>query len=64
LLCTVFDRDGFSVHAVDDFLAILMKLAPLPELQQSSLWAPVSASLPMQANLKYLRGNMLAFVYY
>jgi len=34
LLCTVFDRDGFSVQAVDDLLAILMKLAPLPELKQ------------------------------
>jgi hypothetical protein len=33
LLCTVFDRDSLSVHAVDD-LAILMKLAPSPELKQ------------------------------
>jgi hypothetical protein len=30
----VFGRDGVSVYGVDDFLALLMGLLPLPELKQ------------------------------
>jgi hypothetical protein len=34
LLHVLFRREGISVHAVDNLLALLISLSPLPKLQQ------------------------------